>query len=1092
MSTDSATREGRLQEILAVYLQDVEAGRAPNRDKLLAEHPDLADELNSFLAANARMRALVEQHEAATVGLRASAGTLPGSMVRYFGDYELLEELARGGMGVVYKARQVSLNRIVALKMILAGQFADLKDVQRFHAEAEAAANLDHPHIVPIYEVGVHEGQHFFSMRLIEGGNLTQQVAQLVAQPRVSATLLATVARAVHYAHQRGIVHRDLKPANILLAPSRTASKTTPFEPHVTDFGLAKRVDGDSGQTRTGTIVGTPSYMAPEQAGGAKLLTTAADVYSLGAILYELLTGRPPFMGSTPLDTLVKVTANEPVRPSALQPMAPRDLETICLKCLNKDPRQRYASAAALADDLERYLAHEPIQARQAGSWERVAKWIRRRPALAGLALVSGIAILTLVGLVVGLVYNQQLVEAQMQAQMALQEATVAHAEAVRQRAQAEDQKAFAENQRRRADQFRYAAEMALAYRAWQDNQVGRAHEILQKYQPARPEDPDPRGFEWHYLRRLCQAEHLTLAGAKRVVRSVAFSPDGRRVAATSGDHTIKVWDAATGTVLSSWKKHNHEIWQLAFSPDGRWLACVSMDQTMKIWEAATGQGEVILKECHSGAWSVAFSPDSKRVAVGCGDGTIRVCDAAGAQEIRRLKGHRSNVLGVAFSPDGRWLASAGADHTARIWDLNTGLETLALQGHSREVNRVAFSSDGERLATAGTDDVAKVWNAHNGQELITLKGHTDAVQDVAFSPDGAQLATTSRDQSTIIWDAKTGRELAAFKGHTASVTSVAYSPDGLWLATGSVDAKVKLWDAHQETEGSSITQGGHAEGVVFSPDGRWLAAASQNQIHIWNAHTRQRERILQQHTDRITCLAFNPDGQRLASCARNILKPFAPSEVKLWNAATGEFLLDFKGHTAGVEGVAFSPDGARLASAGLDRTVRVWDTATAADLMTLKHEQPVHAVAYSPDGRWLASTGNDALKIHDTQTGRLLHNLTGLNFAHLAISPDGTRLAGSSSTSLKVLDTVTWKVVQTLPGHYHLVTGVVFSPDGRRLASCCQGRTVKLWDLTTDQELLNLKRHTSIVSGLAFSPDGRRLASSSWDGTLRLWDAAE
>ncbi len=377
MSSDPVSRDHRLQGILAAYLQDVEAGKNPDREKLLAQHPDLADDLRSFLAENDKMRRLVAQNEAETWGPEPLADAPAiGTKVRYFGDYELLEEIARGGMGVVYQARQVSLNRTVAVKMILKGELAMPADVQRFRDEATAAANLDHANIVPIYEIGEHEGQQYFSMKLIGPGS---RRANLGIPETVRVVALA--ARAVHHAHQRGILHRDLKPGNILFDEHG--------EPCVGDFGLAKRIESDASTTKSGMIVGTPAYMAPEQARAEKGLTTAVDVYSLGAVLYEWLTGRPPFRGADVMSTMMMVMTDAPTRPRSLNRKIDRDLETICLKCLDKDPAKRYGSAEALADDLDRWQQGKPILARRIGRVQRLWRWCRRKPAMAAVTLVA-------------------------------------------------------------------------------------------------------------------------------------------------------------------------------------------------------------------------------------------------------------------------------------------------------------------------------------------------------------------------------------------------------------------------------------------------------------------------------------------------------------------------------------------------------------------------------------------------------------------------------------------------------------------------------------------------------------------------------
>jgi serine/threonine protein kinase len=389
---DLTRSHGSLDAVIAGYMLAVEAGGGPNRQELLDRHPEHAEALRAFFADLDRMDCVASPLRLAD-GLEATsavdaAGQAVPPTVRYFGDYELLEEVAWGGMGIVYKARQVALNRQVALKMILAGSFASSRDIQRFRTEAEAAANLDHPHIVSIYEVGEHEGQQYYSMKFVEGTSLAKHPR---GPSRAEVAGLVAVARAVHHAHQHGVLHRDLKPANVLVDPQGTH--------FVTDFGLAKRFAGtDCSLTEPGQVLGTPRYMAPEQAAGRKDLTVAADVYSLGVILYERLTGRPPFTGDDVLTLLRQVRESEPLRPSSIRPGLDRDLETVVLKCLDKDPARRYPSALALADDLDRWLAGKPITARPSGTATRVIKWVRRNPVLAVLsASVGSLVILTAV-----------------------------------------------------------------------------------------------------------------------------------------------------------------------------------------------------------------------------------------------------------------------------------------------------------------------------------------------------------------------------------------------------------------------------------------------------------------------------------------------------------------------------------------------------------------------------------------------------------------------------------------------------------------------------------------------------------------------
>ncbi len=485
----------------------------------------------------------------------AGPGLPSGTRVGYFGDYELQRVLGEGGMGIVYKARQLSLNRPVALKMIKAARFASADEVRRFQNEAEAVARLDHPHIVPIFEVGQFEDQHYFSMKLVAGESLDKRLKDYLADPRRAARLVATMAAAIHHAHQRGILHRDLKPANILVDGEG--------QPHVTDFGLAKRVEGDSELTRSGAIVGTPAYMAPEQASAKKgTVTTATDVYGLGAILYALLTGRAPFGGTTVLDTLEQVRERAPEPPRKLNPRVPRDLEVICLKCLEKDPRRRYASADALAEDLKRWLAGEPIAARPVGKAARAWMWCRRNPVVAGAA---GVVTVTLVVVaVLSLLYARE------QTRLAItqklygdeqnQRANEQTAARAKISAQAKDlekqgqdlEASLADTNRRLAMLF-----FERAQRAFDGGRVD--HGLLwlvETLQYALKADD----ASWEHLARANLAfwrymypEIKGIFSQTEDTWHVALSPDGKTVLA-AGEDNITLWDVASSTPVGHLK----------------------------------------------------------------------------------------------------------------------------------------------------------------------------------------------------------------------------------------------------------------------------------------------------------------------------------------------------------------------------------------------------------------------------------------------------------------------------------------------------------------------------------------------------------
>jgi WD40 repeat protein len=1074
---------------------------------------------------------------------RLDAGTLPlgprsGSGEVAVPGYEVLGVLGRGGMGIVYKARQDGLNRLVALKMIQpAGTGPD--DLARFRREAEAAAQLQHPNIVQVHAVGECEGRPYFSLEFVDGGSLAQKAAAGPLPPEQAARLVETVARAAHAAHQRGIVHRDLKPANILLTADGT--------PKIADFGLAKRLDVQVDQTQLGLILGTPSYMAPEQAQGhSHDLGPAADVYALGAVLYELLTGRPPFQAATVLVLLEQVRAQEPVAPTRLQPRLPRDLETICLQCLRKEPRKRYASALDLADDLRRFLNGEPIRARPAGAWERAVKWARRRPAVA--ALAAAVVLVAALGFAL-VTWQWQRAEraSRTAADRADAEAAARH-EAVVALEQAETNL--------------YLHLLASAQREWfVGRDVLRARGLLDECPPGR------RGWEWHYLRRLFEGGRLTLRGHQAPVTCVAFGPDGRlasggedgmvrvwnaggnevralhpagrplrvlfsadgrRLAALSGSgrQVLQVWDPATGQELFTLRDAG--AWA-ALSPDGGRLATGTNGSAVTVWDLTTGRETITLHGPTLPVLGAAFSPDGSCVACACGalgddrapvlgveangsggpqrsgerdvpprdqkPGEVQLYDARTGAEVRTLRGHGAPVLGVAFSPDGRELASASWDRTVKVWDATTGKELRTLAGRADGVRGVAFTPGGRRLLSFGGDQGVHVWDPATGQEVLGLKGNLGSPVRTAVGPDGQVLAAAGAEGEqpgeVTVWGLAGGTRLRTFRGHVGPVHDLAFSPDGSCLASAGTDGSVKVWDVLTDPEARTLAAGG--DGLAFSPDGRRLVSGSDDTtVKLWDARTGQELATLSGHSAGVRAAAFSPDGRRLATAARDFGEP---GEVKLWDLETGKELLTLPGQP-GVGSLAFSPDGRRLALPGEDHGVTVWDPATGQRLLDLPGPARVNGVAFAPDGRRLAAaSGDGSVTVWDAAGGRAVLTLRGHpeGVNGVVYSRNGRRLASAGKGpggTVTIWDADTGRELLRLRGPVGL-TCADFSDDGRRLAAGGVDGTVRLWDASSGQELLSLKGPQGSVSAVAFSPDGRRLAAVGADGGAKVWDAA-
>jgi WD40 repeat protein/tRNA A-37 threonylcarbamoyl transferase component Bud32 len=1153
---DARNHEERLGEVIAGYLEATESGAPPDRARLMEQHPSLSAELAVFFANQdhvARLTAPFRGEHSPDLRLRSdlafAAGDsldvtpavvpFPGSQgvgteqpvgtpdgedrppaaagsarvarprVRYFGDYELIDIIAQGGMGVVYKARQVSLNRVLALKMIRAGRFATPDDLQRFRLEAEAAAHLDHPQIVPIYEVGEHDGHHYFSMKLVDGDNLAARIERYRENPRAAARLVAAVARAVHYAHQRGILHRDLKPANILLN-GRPDAPLDEWAPLVTDFGLAKRVGGPSAVvlTQSGSILGTPSYMAPEQADGPReAITTAVDVHALGAILYELLTGRPPFRADTLLDTLRLVREHEPDRPRSTNPRIDRDLETIVLKCLEKPPQRRYPSALALAEDLERWLADLPIRARPATLSRRLVKWARRRPAAA--ALVA--SIIASIGLAAGCYAWTERLNRDVSRQRAeLLAEKLKRGEVETELFQSRDRK-----QQMEVDQ--YFQQIVLAQRAIEKNDPAEADRLL----AACP--PGLRHWEWRHLERRLHSELVTLEGHSALV-CPDFRPDTTSVQCQTGALGGPIWGTAGRRDLRKLHGPDGTAYGIAIDRPGGRLATAGADGQVKVWDITQGSLTHVFRAREGWVAGLAFHPKRTQLAAVGEDGQVRIWDVAleragenaNTQPLYTLRGHSGAALGVAFDPDGTKLASAGTDGTVRVWDMASQPPRLVqvFRRHEKDVCCVAFDPSGTTIASGGADRRIRVWDVATGEQRLEYQAASSRVNAVAFSPDGTKIATGSLDRAVEIWDAATGQPILAFPGHRAPVVLVAFAPDGTTLCSAALDATIKLWDLSSDPGTSAFRLASRigvrwVGGVAFRPSGDEIAAAGTlRTVARWDTAARRPKGSFDTAAEVAIALTYNREGTRLAAVAAGAVR-----SVQIWDLTTDHEPVEITDWHEGIASVAFSPDGQTIATGGGNppeviqvpagkvvppesgaRTVRFWNSHTGKEVRALRgHSGSIYSVVFSPDGAMLASAGADrVIRIWDAASGELAATFQGHAAAvfGLAFSPDGKLLASASADhTIRSWDLASGQQLHLFEGHSNWVMGVAFSPDGARMASAGADQTLRIWDAARGRAVLTLRGPRDRVHGVGFSPDGSRLAAASADGVVRVWE---
>jgi WD40 repeat protein/tRNA A-37 threonylcarbamoyl transferase component Bud32 len=1012
---------------------------------------------------------------------------LDGAQVSRF---RLLEPVGTGAFGTVYKAHDPKLDRLVAVKLLRQGALASNDQVARFLEDARSSARLRHSAIVPVHEVGEHAGIPFIVRDFIAGVTLADWIQSGPPTFNEAARVVAEVADALHHAHENGIIHRDVKSRNILLdAEGR---------PHLMDFGLAKREAGEITITLEGQVLGTPAYMSPEQARGqGGSVDRRSDVYSLGVVFYEALTRELPFRGNVRM-LLDQVVQDEPRPPRRLNDRIPRDLETICLKAMDKEPSRRYLTAADFAADLRRHLAHEPILARPVGPPERAWRWCRRNPRLAG--SLGAMAASLLAATVVSFLYA-------------------------------------IDRGRRLSDSSRHLALVSyeLGRDACERGEVGPGlHWLWRSHQAA-----DDAGDEdlTRVARRSLAAWRRAHPGLKGVyshdseVKFVALSPDAKTVLTASSDRTARFWDVATGLPIGSPLAHRGAVWFSAFSPDGKTALTTSLSGEARLWDVATAtlrhdlaghEGEVyqgifgpggstVVTAGQDGTarvWdvqtgrlvralagptrrltSIALSGDGKTLLAGSDDGNAWLWDAEAGRRRGELLRHPDKVEAVDLSRDGKWALTGCRDHAARLWEVGSGrlVRTLA---HDDEVWGVAISPDAATLATCGADRTARLWERASGRPIGEPLRHEDKVWAAEFSPDGRALLTASWDHTARLWDARSGRPIGRPFRHESQVNHATFSPDGKSVLTAGADRVARLWDAGlDEPSEWSLPRSGSITAAGYSPDGKWIAGGSRaGEIFVCDAATGTERGTVVRLDEEVTCLAWSPDGARLAAGGKG-------GKAGLWNLADSRPIGPLPRFTDRVSSVHFTPDGSSLLLTSGDGTAQILDASSGRVRgETLRHDKWIFSAAISPDGTTAATASLDGkVGLWDLATGRrrrepLPHPDMVLA---LAFSPDGKKLlTGCKDNLAREWDVATGRVLGVPLTNYGGVFALAYHPRGTMVASGGSAGRAQLWDAAGHSPQGQPLLHQNAIYRIEFSAAGDLVLTASSDGTARIWDS--
>jgi len=1125
--TDQDPFDEDLTSLLASYDDALASGHVPDELPLPDTSLELQVQLNRDLTFVEKVRATFGSEKGKNKTGVANSLSRPSSpsadghsqheTSQTLGRFHVLRELGRGGYGVVYLAYDPLLERNVALKVPRAEIMVNASLKERFYREARAAAGLSHPNLVPVYEAGAIGPICFLISAYIPGSNLAQWLKERTHPLPFSASarLTAQLAQAIDHAHAKGILHRDLKPANILLEraegglPSDDASTVLDhFLPRITDFGLAKLlVEADQDLTHSGAVVGTVCYMAPEQAVGKnKDIGPQADVYALGAILYELLTGRPPFQGETDLDTLVLVRSHEAIPPSRFRPSLPRDLETICLKCLQKDPRSRYATARSLAEDLNRYLEGRPISARPGGLFEQVGRWSRRNPSLALMSSLAAGAVLAVVGVSLWFAFYEQAASEKLKGEQdktktALVDAQDQYHLSRRQAALLKINQALGRPMNRGYSQrmlyFAQSLEtitklppemgadlehmVGINLAAWSNSIRQRRNTMVVpaavccltfskdgKYLVAGCKDGSIQG--WAVKSGAPLGPPLRLGTA---VQSMVFSSQDGQITVVDLDQTLSSWNLPAGRRLTTATISTPKGCQATLGPDGRLCLTCESNGMLQIWDVASGERAGSPWKHQSPAWSAAWSADSKRIITGCADGSACLWDvASGNGTLREAKKiHDGPISAVAFDSFASVFATGGEDRAVRLW--NGPWNLIAQLEHHGRGNALTFSLDGQNLLTGCFDGNARVFDAASGQLQGEELAFSRSVGAVAFSPDGSLLATGSDEGAVHVCSAVSCQPAGIALPHEGAVLATAFSQDGRFAVTACADHFARIWDFSVSPPRAKLLP--HAEpvhAVSFCPtDQNLFLTATPHHVCFWDpCDGKQCRRPIPLETPIVAGLIrWSSDGRLLWIAGTN-------SQASLWDALKGEQIGKTMVHEGAITGAAFSPNGDWIVTTSADRTACLWNTIDLKKPLVLSHPHGVTASAFSPDGQFLVTGCLDSrARIWNVSSGKLLDELIHNGSVYdVAYSPDGRQVvSGSADNTARLWEPTTGN--QRVLKHPSAVRAVTYSGDGKRILVATDNQA-QMWDARTGFPLGPPLVNTDKILNFAFSPNGKNV----------------